>query len=79
VLTVAFAPAAGRKTTSSLEVFAGSALSVPPAYVPAASSTVCPGAATRKARSRLMQGETAVHSFESDPAGERKTEAVEGV
>jgi hypothetical protein len=47
VFTITLAPEAGLKTTSSFDVFALSGLSVPPAYVPAASSTVWPGAATR--------------------------------
>jgi len=64
---------AGRNRTSAADVFEASVLIVWLGYVPAATSTTCPGCATWYARSNDWQRAVAVHGFESDPFVERKT------
>src|SRR4051794_38905772 len=63
------APAAGTKTTSCATVLVESTGSEVSVYVPAATSTVCPGAATRYARLSERQGAAWVQDALSEPDG----------
>src|SRR5262245_27177550 len=76
-LTVTVAPLAGWKITSGPFVFDESALIVSPPYVPAATSTVAPGAAAWYARLIVLHGAACEHALPSEPDVDMNTLAPE--
>src|SRR4051812_45702618 len=75
--TAAPFPEAPRKTTfaeASALPLSGPTLCA--GYVPVATSTTCPGLASRYARSKLLHGSDSVHRPVSLPVGDKKRDVV---